>query len=76
MEEAMSSSQRPSPRQEALNAILETRAIADEGSISEAAWDKLVTLAWDQRTYVGDRREIRREIRTILLDSGRSAGES
>lgn len=72
----MRDSQSPSPRHEALNAILETRAIADEGLISEAAWDKLVTVAWDQRTYVGDRREIRREIRTILLESGRAAGES
>lgn len=60
-----------SPRQEALDAILQTRGIADNTTISAEAWEKLVTLAWDKRTHVGDRREIRREVRRILLEDGR-----
>lgn len=73
----MSSTQRPSPRQEALNAILETRAITDdEVVISESAWEKLVTLAWDNRSHVGDRREIRRQVRSILLEDGRGGSDA
>lgn len=71
----MSSSERLSPRQEALNAILEVRGIADDASISTHAWERLVSLAWDKRTHVGDRREIRREVRQILLEDAREEGD-
>lgn len=72
----MSISQRPSPRQEALTAILHTHGLLDEALLSASAWEKLVTLAWDNRTYVGDRRDIRRGLRDILLESARSEGRS
>lgn len=72
----MSSSERLSPRQEALNAILETRGIAETTTVSTHGWERLVALAWDKRTHVGDRREIRREIRRILLEDGREDVEA
>ncbi|GAB3156001.1 hypothetical protein GCM10027058_29360 [Microbacterium neimengense] len=68
----MSTSQRPSPRQEALAAILQTRDLLDAALLSADAWEKLITLAWDNRTHVGDRREIRRDVRGILLASARA----
>lgn len=66
----MSRSERVSPRQEALNAILETRGITDNTLITAQAWERLVALAWENRTHAGDRREIRREVRRILLEDG------
>lgn len=70
----MSSSQRPSPRQEALTAILETHELLDDILLDAAAWEKLVSLAWDNRSHVGDRREIRREMKNILLAAARPGG--
>lgn len=72
----MSHEERPSPRQEALYAILETQATTEDTTISETAWNKLVTLAWDTRSHVGDRREIRRQIKAILMDDARMAGDN
>jgi hypothetical protein len=69
--EEMSRPDRLSPRQEALDAILATSAAAADSTIDATTWDRLVALAWDNRAYAGDRREIRREIRAILLDSTR-----
>ncbi len=71
----MTTSQRPSPRQEALNAILETQQGLEETLLDADAWEKLVSLAWDHRTHVGDRRELRREVKSILLEAARAGGE-
>lgn len=72
----MSTSQRPSPRQEALAAILQTHGLLDGALLTPDAWEKLITLAWDNRTHVGDRREIRRDVRGILLEAARAGGAS
>lgn len=72
----MSTSQRPSPRQEALAAILQTHGLLDDALLTADAWEKLITLAWDNRTHVGDRREIRRDVRSILLEAARAGGAS
>lgn len=72
----MSGMQRLSPRQEALDAILSTRSELDATLISEPAWEKLVAVAWDNRSHAGDRRDIRREVRGILHETGRAADDS
>lgn len=72
----MTTSHRPSPRQEALAAILQTHRQLDDPLLTADAWEKLITLAWDNRTHVGDRREIRRDVRSILLESARAGGAS
>lgn len=70
----MSESPRLSPRQEALYAILESSAASNDTLISDSVWDKLVTIAWDNRSHVGDRREIQRQIRATLLEASREDG--
>ena len=70
----MSKAQRPSPRQEALFAILESSTTSDD-TISDSAWDTLVTIAWDNRSHVGDRRDIQRQIRATLLEASREGGD-
>lgn len=72
----MSTSQRPSPRQEALAAILQTHGLLDDALLTADVWEKLITLAWDNRTHAGDRREIRRDMRSILLEAVRAGGAS
>ena len=72
----MSGTQRLSPRQEALDAILLTRAELDATLVSEAAWEKLVAVAWDNRSHAGERRDIRREVRNVLHETGRGEGDS
>jgi len=70
----MTSEPRLSPRQEALDVILATSNETPGASIGSASWEKLVSLAWDNRSQVGDRREIQRQVRSILLDGSREAG--
>lgn len=72
----MSGTERPSPRQEALNAVLRTRAEVQGSRISEAAWRRLVALAWDNRSQSGSRRDLRREMRAVLMDDSRIMGEN
>jgi len=72
----MSSEERVSPRQEALDAILATSADTSGATIERSSWDKLVTLAWDNRSLVGDRRDIQREVRSILLEASREGAAS
>lgn len=67
----MNSEQRLSPRQEALDAILATSADTPGTTIGRSSWGKLVSLAWDNRSHVGDRRDIQRELRSILLEASR-----
>ena len=62
---------RPSPREEALEAILATRMSTEGAKITPSAWAQLVAHAWDQRAHVGDRRDIQREVKRILLDDSR-----
>ena len=71
----MSGADRPSPREEALESILETRLEAEVALISDAAWEKLVAHAWERRAHVGDRREIQREVKRILLEDARRSVE-
>ena len=70
----MSTSQRPSPRKEALVAILQTHGLLEDALLSADVWEKLIALAWDNRSHVGDRREIRRQMRSILLEAVRADG--
>lgn len=58
-----------SPRTEALKSILEMREAYMVSTIDPDTWRKLVDVAWDNRAQVGDRREIQRELREILLMS-------
>lgn len=71
----MSKPPRPSPRQEALYAILESSAESSDSTISDSVWEKLVSIAWDNRSHVGDRREIQRQIRATLLEASREGGD-
>lgn len=71
----MSKPPRPSPRQEALHAILESSDALSDSTISDNVWEKLVSIAWDNRSHVGDRREIQRQIRSTLLEASREGGD-
>lgn len=72
----MTDPKRPSPRQEALAAILETQAQQERTLIPADVWEKLIALAWDNRAHVGDRREIRRQVRAVLLAARHRGGEA
>jgi hypothetical protein len=61
-----------SPRQEALNSILQVCTTYPSATISPGIWDKLVGIAWENRTQAGDRREIQRHLRQVLLESARN----
>ena len=63
-----------SPRQEALNSILEVRERYPGATIDTGTWDKLVGIAWDNRAQTGDRREIQRSLREVLLEASRIGG--
>lgn len=65
-----------SPRQEALNSILQVRKSMPAATIDPDVWDKIVTTAWDNRSHSGDRREIQRSLREILLEASRDGGAS
>jgi len=59
-----------SPREEALRAILQTREgheSSEHMTIDMMTWDKMVAIAWDNRSQLGDRREVQRELRSALL---------
>jgi len=65
-----------SPREEALQAVLASQATATKPGLSDLAWEKLVALAWDNRAHAGDRREIRKVVREIIIeDLHRSGGK-
>lgn len=68
------SSARPSPREEALSAILLVREQIEERSLTPEAWEKLVALAWDNRAHAGDRRDIRRAAQAIIAEDLRRSG--
>lgn len=63
-----------SPRQEALNSILKVRETYPDATIDADTWDKLIGIAWDTRTQTGDRREIQRSLRKVLLEASRTEG--
>lgn len=65
---------RLSPREEALQAVLSSQASSEESGLSDSAWEKLVSLAWDHRAHAGDRREIRKKVREILVEDMRRGG--
>jgi hypothetical protein len=70
----MTQSRPLSPRQEALNSILQVRETYPHATIDSDTWDKLVGIAWDNRTQTGDRREIQRSLREVLLEASRTGG--
>lgn len=70
----MTSSTPPSPRQEALHSILRVRQAYPNVTLDIDAWDKIVAIAWDNRTHSGDRREIQRALRAVLLEASREKG--
>lgn len=65
-----------SPREEALNSILQVRATYPSAVIDIDTWARLVGIAWDNRTQMGDRREIQRSLREVLLEASRTEGSS
>lgn len=65
---------RLSPREEALEAVLSSQAASEESGLSDLAWEKLVSLAWENRAHAGDRREIRKRVREILVEDLHRAG--
>jgi hypothetical protein len=68
----MYQSKQLSPRQEALNSILRVCETYPGATIDTDTWDRIVTIAWDGRMQTGDRREIQRDLRTVLLEASRS----
>jgi hypothetical protein len=63
-----------SPRHEALDAVKNVRSSLREAPIiSELSWEKIIGIAWEHRSQLGDRREIQRELREVLLDASRDA---
>jgi hypothetical protein len=71
----MTQSKPLSPRQEALNSILQVRGTYPGATIGTDTWDRLVSVAWDSRMQTGDRREVQRELRAVLLEASRSVGD-
>lgn len=71
----MSQSRPVSPRQEALNSILKVRETYPGATIDPDTWDKLISIAWDDRMQSGDRREIQRNLREVLLEASRTGGD-
>lgn len=67
----MSHSNQISPRSEAINSIIEVRAKTEAATIEPQTWEKIVGIAWEHRTWVGDRRDVQRELRQVLLESTR-----
>jgi hypothetical protein len=67
----MTHSNQISPRSEAINSIIEVRGKAEGATIMPQSWDKIVGIAWENRTLVGDRRDVQRELRQVLLESTR-----
>lgn len=61
-----------SPRNEALATILGVRSTLPDATISEDDWGALVDIAWGARATFGDRREVQRQIRDVLLRTSRS----
>lgn len=72
----MNQSRPLSPRQEALNSILQVRDTEPGATISTDTWDKIVAIAWDSRTQTGDRRDVQRSLREVLLEAARNGGDS
>lgn len=70
----MTQSRPLAPRQEALDSILQVRETYPGATIDSDTWDKLVGIAWDNRTQTGDRREIQRSLREVLLEASRTGG--
>ena len=70
----MTQSRPLSPRQEALDSIMQVRETYPGATIDSDTWDKLVGIAWDNRTQTGDRREIQRSLREVLLEASRAGG--
>jgi hypothetical protein len=70
----MTQSRPLSPRQEALNSILKVRETYPGPTIDTDTWYKLLSIAWDNRTQTGDRREIQRNLREALLEASRTGG--
>jgi len=60
-----------SPREEAIKAILRAHGKLADPLTSDVAWEKMIDLAWDNRTHDADRAQIQRELRQILLDASR-----
>lgn len=67
----MTQSKPLSPRQEALNSILRVSETYPGATIDAGTWDKIASIAWDSRMQAGDRREIQRELRAVLLEASR-----
>jgi len=64
-----------SPRQEALDSILQVRQAYSGATINADTWYKIVGIAWDSRMQAGDRREIQRSLRAVLLEAARTGGQ-
>ena len=64
-----------SPRQEALDSILHVSTSIENASIDGDTWERIVAIAWENRTHTGDRREVQRELREVLLEASRKGDD-
>jgi hypothetical protein len=65
-----------SPRNEALSTILNVRASLPQPLIGVDDWADLVDIAWSARASVGDRRDIQRAVRDVLLRAAKAGGHA
>lgn len=72
----MSGSTPISPREEALKAILQVRESLSGPKIDIVTWDTVIEIAWENRTQEGDRREMQRNLRQVLLQASRGTEPS
>jgi len=58
-----------SSRLVALESIVAAGTGSGSTAISEDTWGKLIGIAWDAQSSQLDRREVRRQLRSVLLQS-------
>ena len=63
-----------SSRLVALESILAASTGSESSAISENTWGKLIGIAWDSQSFQVDRREVRRQLRSALLESLKDEG--
>lgn len=58
-----------SSRLVALESIVAASSNGGSPAIAENTWEKLIGIAWDSQSSQTDRREVRRQLRSALLES-------
>lgn len=67
----MTHSNQISPRGEAIKSIIEVRDRTNGATIEPETWERIVSIAWENRALFGDRRDVQRELRQVMLESTR-----